>query len=108
MIKIENEAFLDCTNLKTIDIPDSVTILGVAAFSGCNNLDVFICRSTSEPEIEFYSWHDDAFRLNHNNFESIEKATLYVPEEVIDAYRMTKPWSGFNAVLPLYFQKLKL
>ena len=36
--KIHNYAFYDCANLTSIDIPDSVTNIGIYAFYGCTNL----------------------------------------------------------------------
>ena len=36
--KIGNEAFRNCTNLRNVDIPRSVTYLGATAFEGCTSL----------------------------------------------------------------------
>ena len=36
---IEDEAFLECTNLKSISIPETVKIIGNNAFGECINLD---------------------------------------------------------------------
>ncbi|MDE5740779.1 MAG: hypothetical protein K2H92_10825 [Bacteroidaceae bacterium] len=32
---------------------------------------------------------------------TIEDATLYVPEELLDTYKATAPWSNFGTILPL-------
>ncbi|MBR6917448.1 MAG: leucine-rich repeat protein, partial [Clostridia bacterium] len=37
-VSIGNDVFYDCSKLTTITIPDSVTSIGVQAFSGCNSL----------------------------------------------------------------------
>ncbi len=39
LVKINNYAFRNCTNLKKADIPRSVTYLGAMAFEGCTSLD---------------------------------------------------------------------
>lgn len=39
---IDDRAFLECRNLKSISIPNNVTKLGKEAFSGCNNLSIVI------------------------------------------------------------------
>ena len=37
---IENEVFRDCTSLKTITIPSSVTSMGDSTFSECPNVTI--------------------------------------------------------------------
>ena len=37
---IENEAFLECKELKRVVIPQSVRRIGESAFYGCENLEV--------------------------------------------------------------------
>ena len=39
LVKINNNAFRNCTNLRYVDIPRSVTYLGATAFEGCTSLD---------------------------------------------------------------------
>ena len=41
MTNIESKAFVECTNLTKITIPDSVTSIEEDAFSGCNNLTIY-------------------------------------------------------------------
>lgn len=38
IVEIGNEAFLDCSNLKSLAIPNGVTTIGMGAFKGCSNL----------------------------------------------------------------------
>lgn len=39
IVEIEAQAFLDCNNLKTIDLPESLTKIGSQAFENCSELD---------------------------------------------------------------------
>lgn len=39
LVKINNYAFRNCTNLRNVDIPRSVTYLGALAFEGCTSLE---------------------------------------------------------------------
>ncbi len=39
IIKIESEVFKDCTNLKAVNIPDTVTEIGESAFENCRVLE---------------------------------------------------------------------
>ncbi len=52
---IGESAFLNCTNLKEIELPESVTVIGDSAFSGCSSL-----QEVKLPE-GVISIQDDAF-----------------------------------------------
>ena len=39
LVRISNNAFRNCTNLRNVDIPNSVTYLGATAFEGCTRLE---------------------------------------------------------------------
>lgn len=39
LVRISNNAFRNCTNLRNVDIPSSVTYLGATAFEGCTSLE---------------------------------------------------------------------
>lgn len=40
--RIEERAFLDCNNLKTVELPDSVTHIGTYAFANCSKLEEIV------------------------------------------------------------------
>ena len=41
VVRIETEAFLNMSSLKTVKIPDTVTEIGARAFKGCTALSEF-------------------------------------------------------------------
>ncbi len=85
--KIEMYAFDGFTNLETVVIGRGIKVIEYT-FARCGNLTDVYCLATSVPT------------TNSNAFENsyIEYATLHVPEESIDSYRRTAPWSGFGTI----------
>lgn len=83
---IRHSAFQYCCNLESIIIPSSVNSIGISAFSECKALKDIYCQAVNVPET-----HSSAF-----NNSPIEKMTLYVPGESMNAYKTTAPWSGFG------------
>ncbi|OYP57861.1 hypothetical protein CIK99_05800 [Prevotella sp. P5-92] len=88
---IGERAFYDCTGLTSITIPNSVTSIGSEAFSRCNEIENVYCYAETVPSTE-----TDAFKEAY-----IEYTTLHVPESAINAYKTTKPWSGFGTIKTL-------
>ena len=83
---IKHRAFQYCRNLESIIIPSSVNSIGISAFSECKALKDIYCQAVNVPET-----HSSAF-----DNSPIEKMTLYVPGESMNAYKTTDPWSGFG------------
>ncbi|MDE6720855.1 MAG: leucine-rich repeat domain-containing protein, partial [Bacteroidaceae bacterium] len=82
--------FPDCSSLTSVEIPSSVTSLGWNCFWGCSSLKIVICKMENV--------------INDNYLFAmtpIEDATLYVPKELLDIYKSTKPWKDFGTILPL-------
>lgn len=82
--------FFSCSSLWSIEIPESVTGLGHWCFWGCFSLNTLICKM--ENVIEDSSLFE---------YVPIADVTLYVPEKMLDTYKSTTPWSGFDAILSL-------
>ena len=49
--KIGENAFMNCYNLSTINIPSSVTYISRSAFAGCDHLDSLIWNSKLSPDL---------------------------------------------------------
>jgi hypothetical protein len=90
VIGIAPEAFKDNKLLTSITIPSSISSIGEAAFSGCDNLKE-ICVKDDEPIV-----------LGSNGvFEGVnlETCVLYVPETSIEKYKADKIWGRFKNIL---------
>ena len=60
-------------------------------FYDCSNLFDIFCEAVEIPETEDNTFDEWRFRT----------AILYVPEESIEAYSTTAPWSSFRKIVPL-------
>lgn len=88
---IASEAFKDNKELTSITIPGSISSIGEAAFSGCENL--------KEISVEI----DDPIDLGPNGasvFEGVnlETCVLYVPEASVEKYKADEIWGKFKNI----------
>ena len=84
---IGSNAFKGCKNIKNVWLPTSLTTIGDNAFDGCNSI-AYICTSTNGNPLE----------INSNVF-STYKATLFVPEEKMEAYhKKSETWGQFPII----------
>ena len=89
--RIENWAFKGCTRLTSVTIGTGVKSIGLEAFAKCSNLTDVYCLATSVPYAE-----SGAFNESYPEY-----MTLHVPEEAINSYKATVPWSSFGTVVTL-------
>ena len=83
-------AFYGCSGLTSVAIPNSVTSIGVAAFSGCNGLTEVYSLNVTPPSV---SADNDPF-----GNAIYQNATLYVPEEALEAYKNAECWNNFQNI----------
>lgn len=83
--KIEEAAFYNCDNLKSLKIPASVTEIGNSALYGCKKLKEIYSYATTPPSVQDYT------------FNNIDKwlCTLYVPVGSYSAYWIAPGWGDF-------------
>ena len=82
VISIGNNAFLNCNELNSVTIPESVGHIGENAFTGCGLSEIH-CKATTPPQIYY------------NTFDTPENILLYVPVESVEAYITDTYWGYF-------------
>lgn len=80
---IRIQSFKNCSSLQRIDLPATLTQIKSYAFSNCSYLQTVICRATTPPSIESYT------------FRNTNITTIYVPAESVDAYKTATNWSTY-------------
>ena len=75
---IGDYAFMDCTNLASVTIPDSVTSIGAEAFWGCENLTNIIIPENviSIEDTTFNGCATNVSNAIHITFEGKSKSTV--------------------------------
>lgn len=89
--EIGDMTFGNCISLEEIELPKSIKRIYGWAFEKCRFINKIICNSPNPPKAETKS------------FQSISKSNcrLYVPEEAIEIYSNTSPWSEFLNIMPM-------
>ena len=88
---INNYTFINCSSITSLTIPESVKSIGVGAFWYCTELSNVYCYAENVPQTDFHSIVKS----------SIDRATLHVPANSVDAYKSTVPWSNFKEIVAL-------
>ena len=76
IIRIGDNAFKDCKNLKQITIPDSISEIGKNAFNGCTELEKLIIP-------------DSVFEIGENAFKDVENV-------IYNGNAIGSPWGAKN------------
>lgn len=111
--RIGDHAFRGCTSLSSIFIPETVTSIGHSAFylSGITsvrlleNINFVGAYAFSEcyNMQEMYCYAENVPETGENCFleTPMSNATLYVPENALDAYWNTAQWCDFGNIMPI-------
>ena len=81
----------ECSELKSVTLPNSVESIERFAFEGCINLKDFYCWAENVPSTDNNAFYETPCEL----------ATLHVPATSLDAYKNTYPWSQFGKIVAL-------
>ncbi len=82
--------FLCCEDLTSVTIGQSVTIVNEGVFLGCPSVAKVVCLAPTPPMLDLIS----------NAFETYHSATLFVPNESLEAYRAHEEWGQFYRIVP--------
>ncbi len=85
---IGDYAFGGCGSLASITLPNTLTTIGEVAFIGCTSLTSITSLAVTPPNCGGYAFGG----------VDIQKCTLYVPAESIEAYKQAPEWKDFILV----------
>ena len=121
---IAKGAFEGCTDITSVEIPNTIIIISEKAFAGCTGLRVIIigngiqeigrkafanlsssnARTRGDEEgLHFYCEAEVVPATSAEAFvgTDLSKATLHVPDHMVEVYKQVAPWSGFGNIVGL-------
>ncbi len=90
---IDENAFLGCSNLESVSIPQNITTIGDKAFYDCNKLTGVYSYMTTPPAI------------TETGFTNYTTATLYVCRNCKTAYENADVWKRFYSIVVMMFKE---
>ena len=79
---IEEMAFVGCSAIKSVEIPNSIMEIRDGAFSGCTSLEKITIEASTPPTI------------GNGVFNNTNQCPIYVPEESVADYKTA--WSSYS------------
>lgn len=102
---IPNSAFYMEVGIKSVNLPSTLTAIGMNAFGECENIETITCNATTPPTLADDGNEDYVFYGMSGEIATI--TAIYVPAASIAAYTSAAGWStyadkikGYNVVLP--------
>ena len=87
---IGDQAFEGCSNLTTITFPSRLAYINRWAFMGCDKITAIHCIGTTPSQVNSGTTFD---------YIIYDKATLYVPQGSVGAYKASEPWRYFINII---------
>ena len=76
--------FYGCTSLSEINLPSSLTSVGINSFRNCSGLTGVVCRATTPPSL-----------ANVSAFNNTNNCPIYVPDASLEAYKTATNWNAY-------------
>ena len=92
LILIGAKAFLNCSQIHSIELPSTIQMIAQEAFSGCSNLSSIICNAVEPPSVMKGAFNGVA----KDNF------TVEVPAQSVTRYKTESGWSDFRRIAAHY------
>ena len=89
-ISVQNNTFKNCSMLKNIYLPSTVTMLLSNVVDGCTALEAIYCYATTPPSVTASTFTNMAANV-----------TLYVPYSSLSAYQNSSWANYFSSILPI-------
>ena len=93
VLNIGSGAFIGCSSLATVTLGECIASVGDGAFMNCSNLIDVYCYAREVPLAKSTTF----------SYSNIIYATLHVPRESINAYRVSTPWKDFKDIVRIIF-----
>lgn len=94
---IEQDAFYNCSNLRDIEIPAAVTVIGPCAFAGCTSMEsTLVVHAVCPPSYMSSSREGDAFKGKKGEDEPASVTTIKVPYSCKEDYSSASGWQNFK------------
>ena len=93
---IDNQAFLNCASLKSVNIGSGVRKLNLMVFDGCSQLDTLTVNALTPPE--FFQASIPGQTLNPFDPAIYPTCRLYVPAASVAAYKGANVWKNFATI----------
>ncbi|MDE6511088.1 MAG: leucine-rich repeat domain-containing protein, partial [Muribaculaceae bacterium] len=91
--EIESYAFSDCDSLRKVRLPANDRLLGELMMNCCPQLIEIVAPSPRAPKFDC-----ESFIFDPDDTMAYERCVLYVPENGIDSYVVSKSWHMFNKI----------
>ena len=86
-------SFNACTSLTSVTIPSSTYYIGAYAFSNCSGLQSITINATTPPTLGYYSYSTTRY---YNAFYG-SNCPIYVPCESVEDYKSSTYWSSYTS-----------
>lgn len=113
--EIRDGAFSGCLSLTTVTVPDKVTDIGAEAFAGCAGLKRIVLGTSvcTIAPTAFSGVNPAEVILKSTEPVAVDApvvsgATVYVPEELLEAYEADPNWADDNEIAAMAPLKLNL